>query len=293
MLLLPADPLRPRRPDEHYAEEAALARELGVTVALVDHDALPSGDAERAVQGVPRGGGPALYRGWMLTSGQYGALADALQARSVSLVTGVEQFRAAHELPGWYPSLREVTPVSQWSTDDGRAGFDRARLALGAGPAVLRDWTKSMKHYWTEAALIPDLADADAAWKVASRFRELRDDSFTGGYVLRRFEELAPAEVRTWWIGGTCVLAGPHPDSPTALPETPFDPSAYASLISSLELPFVTVDFALRSDGVWRVVELGDGQVSDCPPALRPALIQALVGMSTSHITFRRPEPWS
>ncbi|WP_345718636.1 ATP-grasp domain-containing protein [Kineosporia mesophila] len=280
MLLLPADPLRARRPDEHYADEAALARELGLAVALVDHDALQSGDAERAVERVPRGGGPALYRGWMLTSGQYGRFEDALHARSVSLVTGVEQFRAAHELPGWYPSLREVTPVTEWSTDDGRAGFDRARLALGAGPAVLRDWTKSMKHYWAEAAFIPDLTDTDAAWKIASRFRELRDDSFTGGYVLRRFEDLAPAEVRTWWIGGACVLAGPHPDSPTALPDTPLDPSVYACLIGALELPFVTVDFALRSDGVWRVMELGDGQVSDCPPALTPDLIHALAAPS-------------
>jgi ATP-grasp domain, R2K clade family 3 len=42
-------------------------------------------------------------------------------------------------------------------------------------------------------------------------------------------------------------------------------------------LPFVTVDLALRADGVWRVVELGDGQVSDRPAAITPsALIDAL-----------------
>ncbi|MFE5790899.1 ATP-grasp domain-containing protein [Rhodococcus erythropolis] len=32
-----------------------------------------------------------------------------------------------------------------------------------------------------------------------------------------------------------------------------------------MKLPFVTVDFTRREDGVWRVVELGDGQVSDRP----------------------------
>jgi hypothetical protein len=37
-----------------------------------------------------------------------------------------------------------------------------------------------------EAAFIPDLADAGAAWKVAARFRQLRDDDFTGGFVLWR-----------------------------------------------------------------------------------------------------------
>jgi hypothetical protein len=51
---------------------------------------------------------------------------------------------------------------------------------------VLRDYVKSMKHYWHEAAYIPDTVGHAAAWKVAARFRELRGDEFTGGFVLRR-----------------------------------------------------------------------------------------------------------
>ena len=62
----------------------------------------------------------------------------------------------------------------------------------------MRDYVKSMKHYWDEAAFIPDLGDEAAAWKVASRLRELREGKFAGGFVLRRFEEFASAEVRTW-----------------------------------------------------------------------------------------------
>jgi hypothetical protein len=40
MLLFPADVLRPRRVDEHFAGEAHAARALGWSIALVDHDAL-------------------------------------------------------------------------------------------------------------------------------------------------------------------------------------------------------------------------------------------------------------
>ncbi|MFD0745149.1 ATP-grasp domain-containing protein [Phytohabitans flavus] len=40
---------------------------------------------------------------------------------------------------------------------------------------------------------------------------------------------------------------------------------------------FVTVDLARRSDGAWRVVELGDGQVSDRPPALSAGALVAAV----------------
>jgi hypothetical protein len=45
-----------------------------------------------------------------------------------------------------------------------------------------------MKHYWHEAAFIPDLADPVVAWKVAARFRELRDD----GQVSDRPSTTAP-----------------------------------------------------------------------------------------------------
>jgi hypothetical protein len=288
MLLVPADVLRPRSADEHFADEAAAARSAGMDVALVDHDALDRpGEADQAVSRVPAGG-EAVYRGWMLRSERYADFADALLRRGVTLRTSAAQYRRAHELPGWYGDLAGVTPRSVWTTGDGRAAFERARSELGAGPAVLRDYTKSMKHYWDEAAFIPDLADADAAWRVASRFRQLRAEDMAGGFVLRRFEDFVSAEVRTWWAGGECRLVGPHPDAAdttAAATAAATDDTAAAEpdlaragpLVAKLGLPFVTVDFALRADGEWRVVELGDGQVSDRPAAITPStLIDAI-----------------
>ncbi|MFK4246088.1 ATP-grasp domain-containing protein [Micromonospora chokoriensis] len=102
---------------------------------------------------------------------------------------------------------------------------------------------------------------AHPAW----RFLELRDDDFVGGLVLRHFERFASTEVRTWWIDGVCVLVGPHPDSPNDPAPVEVDLAPVAPLVGGLGLPFVTVDLALREDGVWRVIELGDGQVSDRP----------------------------
>ncbi|MGA8113534.1 MAG: ATP-grasp domain-containing protein, partial [Actinocatenispora sp.] len=300
MLLVPGDVLRPRRPDEHFAPEALAARDAGLTVAVVDHDALADGRADAAVTRVPPGE-DAVYRGWMLGAGRYAGFAAALAARGTTLRTTPEQYRRAHELPGWYDALAPLTPRSVWTSGDDRAGFDQARAELGTGAAVLRDHTKSMKHYWHEAMYVPDLADADAAWRVAARLRELRGDDFTGGFVLRRFEEFASAEVRTWWVGGDCVLVGAHPDTPDDPPPADLDLTPLVPLVASLNLPFVTVDLARRadsaqradsvrragsarradparrSDDVWRIVELGDGQVSDRPVSLAPdALIAAL-----------------
>ncbi|NLU81161.1 ATP-grasp domain-containing protein [Micromonospora sp. HNM0581] len=278
MLLVPADPLRPRRPDEHFKTEAVAAREAGLDVAVVDHDALTRpGRVDQAVALVPAGG-EAVYRGWMLRSEQYAAFAEALSRRGVTLRTSPEQYRQAHELPGWYAALAALTPPSVWTRGDLRADFDRVCIELGTGPAVLRDYTKSMKHHWHEAAFIPDLADSETAWKVASRLRHLREDDFVGGFVLRRYERFTSAEARTWWVNGVCALVSAHPDTPDDVPPHNVDLDAVIPLIAALGLPFITVDFALRADGVWRIIEIGDGQVSDRPTTTEPStLITALL----------------
>jgi hypothetical protein len=229
--------------------KAAAARSAGVEVAVVDHDALTrGGDPEPPVARVPHGG-EAVYRGWMLRSEQYAAMADALTARDVVLRTSAEQHRRAHELPGWYTAMDTVTPQSVWTRDDSRTAFTRACATLPAGPAVLRDYTKSMKHHWHEAAFIPDIADTDAAWRVANRFRDLRGDDFDGGFVLRRFEHFTSAEVCTWWVHGTCRLRTAHPDTPDELPPADLDLTAVTPLMQGLRRPFVTADLVRHDDG--------------------------------------------
>lgn len=265
LLLFPSDALWPRRVDEHYAAEADAARAAGLTVAVVDHDALAAGkDPQGAVARVPAGH-DAVYRGWMLDATAYGGFAAALAERDVTLRTDAGQYRRGHELPGWYDALSAYTPESVWTNGFDQADFDAARTALGAGPAVLRDYCKSMKHYWHEAAYIPDLADPSAAWSVARRMAELRGDDLTGGFVLRRFEHFTGAEARTWWVGGVCRLITAHPDTPDDQPPADLEVSWLEPAVSGTGLPFVTVDLARTTGGAWRVVELGDGQVSDRP----------------------------
>ncbi len=154
----------------------------------------------------------------MLASARYAALADALEAKGVTLHTSAAQYRQAHELPGWYPALAPLTPAAAWTAGDAEQEFHAACARLGPGPAVLRDYVKPVKHYRHQAAYIPGTADHAAAWKVAARFRELRGEEFTGGFMLRRFEQFTSAEARTWWAGGTCRLVTAHPGIPGDLP---------------------------------------------------------------------------
>jgi hypothetical protein len=280
------DPLNPRRVDEHFASEAREVRARGAAVALIDHDALLRGDVERAVAGIPVGTGAAWYRGWMIPSNRYGDLFEAVGRRGGGLLVTPDEYRAAHELPGWYPTFAEITPPSVWrptSSTEVPAPEELAALAgrLKAGPAIVKDYVKSRKHEWERACFIPDLAHTARLRQIVQRFAELQGEYLTGGIVLREYEcfvkpESAAGEVRVWWLEGEPRLLSPHPDSPFNRALEP-ELDHVRAAVRGLGCRFVTTDVALRSDGVWRVVEVGDGQVSDLHQAADPAELATLL----------------
>ena len=57
-----------------------------------------------------------------------------------------------------------------------------------------------------------------------------------------------------------------HPDTPGAEPAA-VSIDAIAPIVRELDCWFVTADLARRNDGTWRLIEIGDGQVSDRPPS--------------------------
>jgi ATP-grasp domain, R2K clade family 3 len=273
-ILMCADPLNPKRVDEHFAREAEAVRALGGSVALIDHDALRRGDAAAAVRMVPRDLGIAWYRGWMTTAGQYAALAAALGSRNISLAVPPDGYQKAHELPGWYDTFAGMTPASVWLPLSPGVAPAEDKLAelvrpLATGPAIVKDYVKSRKHEWDEACFVPDVADTGRLHAVVSRLIDLQGDFLTGGIVVREYETYDGGEARVWWVDGEPVLVGPHPDTPDRYPRPQTD--LLAPCVRSLGCRFITTDLARRADGTWRVVEVGDGQVSELPAAAEPA----------------------
>ncbi|WP_343230761.1 ATP-grasp domain-containing protein [Yinghuangia seranimata] len=287
-LLFPCDPLNPRRPDPHFAREAAAARELGFAVAYVDHDAALRGDAAEAVARVPEGFGALFYRGWMLPVAAYEAMDAALRRRGAFPVSSPRAYRVGHELPSWYPYFRQHSPASRTIPLADGERPTATRLAdeaveLPPGPGVVKDWVKSRKHEWDTACFVPDLADTVRLESVVAAFLDGQAEFLTGGVVIRAYENLTGPEVRVWWLDGEPVLATPHPDAredadAVAPQDVPLSNELRAS-VRDLDAPFVTTDLALRADGVWRVVEVGDGQVSDLPASVDAAdLLRPLLG---------------
>lgn len=279
------DPLRPRRPDPQFAQEVAAARHAGARTVLIDHDALLAGDAESAVARVEGDSGPYWYRGWMIPPARYAELEYALLARGCSLLTGSSAYRSAHELPGWYEAFSGLTPRSVWRAVSAREPLPDACVwsdlagALGSGPGIVKDFVKSRKHEWHEACFVPELGDAGRLAAVVGRFLELQGDFLTGGVVLRAYEPFVPGgEARVWWVDGEAVRVTAHPDTPGRAPAPGL--GAVGEAVRALGCRWVTTDMALREDGAWRVVEVGDGQVSGLPADDDgQALFGALLGL--------------
>ncbi|MEU7581190.1 ATP-grasp domain-containing protein [Streptomyces sp. NPDC041068] len=269
--LFPSDPLRTARPDPEFAPEVAAARGTGAAVALVDHDALLAGDAARAVGRVPRGSGPYWYRGWMMPVARYEQLEQALAARGCVLLTAAAPYARAHELPGWYAALEEasLTPRSVWCAAAPGEPPPAERLArlvapLGPGSGIVKDYVKSRKHEWHEACFVPELTDGARLSTVVERFFALQEKTLAGGLVVRAYESfVAGGEARVWWLDGEALLVTAHPDTPERTPAPAL--ADVRAAVATLGCRFVTTDLALHEDGRWRVVEVGDGQVSGLP----------------------------
>jgi hypothetical protein len=274
LLLFPRDPLTPNKPDEHFAREASAASKAGVPYALIDDGLLSSRPLE-ALRSVPAGSRDIVYRGWMISSESYLALEENLNENDSFLRTTHAAYKSAHELPGWIDIFSSLTAKTRFTKGTDEAAFGDALREFASQPLIIKDYVKSLKHYWREATYIPDASDSASALRVIDNFITRRGEDLVGGLVFREFENYTGHEVRSWWVEGNCVLVTPHPDTPeSGVPV--IDVGFLDPFVKELGSPFVSVDLALSKKG-WRVVEVGDGQVSDLPASTNPEpLMRAL-----------------
>lgn len=292
VIIFPSEPFEPRQVDDAFSGEYEAAQAAGFSVGLVDHGLVAQGEAEAAVSRL-RVEGPAAYRGWMYTVPQYASFHAALTARGVQLVNSPGAYGFCHLLPNNYAVLKGDTPRSVWCEVGGEPDFVAIRdcaAELGAAPAMLKDFVKSQKHYWNEACFIPDASDGARVEAVVRRFLELQGGELNGGLVFRSFEALKvvgehpqsrmplAAEFRSFWLRGQLVLAHKYWGGLTSFDvELPL--TWMKQLVDKIDSEFFTMDVAMREDGTWVVIELGDGQVAGLPsPELAQQFYRTLCG---------------
>ena len=231
----------PGEPDGLFADQSAALTAAGFTASVGTDRALAGAEPLR---GIPAGR-TVVYRGWMLTADGYAGLVRSVERAGGLPLTAPHQYLAAHHLPNWYPLLAEFTPETRVVPPD--ADLVTELRALGWGRYFLKDFVKSLKS--GRGSVVCDPADAPG---VVAELREHRG-RIEGGICVRRVEEFVPGSERRYFVlRGVAHDAGGGPV-----------PDVVRVCAGRVGSPFFSVDVARRRDGAVRVVEVGDGQVSD------------------------------
>jgi hypothetical protein len=240
--LFSSDSADPSRPEQMFADQWTALTQVGFSASLCS-DAVLAGT--KPLRNVPPGC-EVVYRGWMVKSEEYATLVKAIDQCGSRALTSPRAYLATHHLPNWYPLLSDLTPETRMYPDD--ADLVAELRALGWGAYFLKDYVKSLKT--ARGSIVRNPAEAPA---VIAEMREYRGE-IEGGICVRRVEEFIPESEQRYF-----VLHGVGYDASEGTPVA----DIVRQCAERVPSKFFSVDIARRSDGVLRVVEVGDGQVSD------------------------------
>lgn len=234
-LLYPSEPFDLKTVASVYREEYEEASRH-YSCSLVDLDGHP----DKALK-LPQGS-HVLYRGWMLHENQYEALTQKIKSAGATPVTSTGQYIAAHHLPNWlvHPEYAALTPKTEVVPVD--ADFEAVTARLGWKRYFVKDYVKSLTTSRRSMA-----SDAKEIREVIGLLKHFRGE-IEGQICLREVEDFKPeTEKRIFVVKGKY-----YPED---------------SGLEKLDLPiisdFYSVDVVWNKEGQMRIVELGDGQVSD------------------------------
>lgn len=240
--LFPSDPIDPQLSDEAFREQADELGKLGIGISIVALDEL--GQKNCRLRGLIPSDATVVYRGWMLTPTEYEALLQLIRSCGAVPLISLEKYLLCHYLPNWYPLISEFTPETR--VFPANADLANELRALGWQKFFIKDFVKSLK---TSVGSV--IANPEDITLVVSEMKKFRGE-IEGGVCVRQFEEFAPNSERRYF-----VIA----NRPYAASGSP--PKLVFECAQRVQSPFFSIDVAVNLNGIDRVVEIGDGQVSD------------------------------
>ena len=234
--------MRSREADEQFAAEVEAVRDVGFGLSLFSLENFQT-DTFRASPRLPNDI-EILYRGWMLSAIEYAELVSAVLRAGARLAVDHASYLSSHYLPGWYTALADLTPETRVYPTD--CDLQSELQALGWGEFFIKDYVKSLKTSVGSRISSPEQVVAVIA--DMHRFR----GTVEGGFCVRHVEAfLLDTERRHFVLNGVPYAA--EGEAPPIVHEC----------ARRLRSRFFSVDVVQRTDGQLRVVEVGDGQVSD------------------------------
>jgi ATP-grasp domain, R2K clade family 3 len=241
-VLYPKNPLNSTQADEPYQEEFQAMCAAGYSCSLFDFDALTF--EEFAPRPKIQPGEPLLYRGWMLNSQTYKTLVTQIEKKKGIPITPHLDYLRCHHLPGWYQQCSNFTAETHFFNWD--ETLETKIEELGWERYFVKDFVKS--NTGASGSIARSSAEVR---KIVEEIATYRGE-VEGGVAIRRVENYRPDTERRYFV----VRGRPYSCDGEI-------PQLVKEIAERINAPFYSVDVVENSDGELRLVELGDGQVSD------------------------------
>lgn len=257
----PADYFKPHWVDSFYRPEAEALQARCQSVSTWDGQKL---------RPEPAVGSRLLYRGWMLSGTEYTHLYAHWANQGYMLKTTPEHYSLCHYMHRWYHSLQGLTPETDFIEAEEALEVLQAsltmRLQQGWSAGFLKDAVKALK---TARGSRVDTPEDVTRW-----FEEMKHyrQAVEWPLCLRRWESWQLASERRYFVYQDQLLV---PPGFKAVPP----PALVGQVMEHIDSPFYSVDVVQNEAGQWRLVELGDGQVSDAKGWEANVFVQDLLAL--------------
>lgn len=240
-ILFPNDYFKPSQPDEMYQLQAEAFGKKGISYSTINLDEL-----SQTSKITPAVSTNVIYRGWMLSEQEYHSLYASIVNSGGTPYTDIESYLALHYLPNWYELIADLTPETIVLPKDCNLELELKNMDWDG--FFIKDYVKSLK---TSVGSI--ITEPSQAVTVAHEMKKYRG-KIEGGFCIRRVEYFLPeTETRYFVLDGKVF----------APKEEQLIPDIVIECASRLSSRFFSIDLIKTKDGKERIVEVGDGQVSD------------------------------
>lgn len=242
--LFPSDPLKSKKPDDAFTDQIEAFRKVGFETAIISLEDLHQGECKV----IPKisTSEQIVYRGWMLSGNEYTNLSRAIASLKAEMLIDVESYLLCHHLPNWYPLISDLTPQTVIFPVD--VDLKAELVNLGWSSYFIKDYVKSLKT--ASGSLLRSTDDVEQLVENMIKYR----GRIEGGFCIREVEEFVPrSEIRYFVVRGMPYAPDPEQNIPEIVKE----------VSCRIHSPFFSVDIVKHKDARDRVVEVGDGQVSD------------------------------
>ena len=272
-ILFPSEPFEQKVVDSAYSDEYGVCKIMGIKTHLFDYEELVEND--KLVSDIFFDDSATLiYRGWMLKPEQYSKLYNKILHKTngyVTLLNSPQQYQNCHCFPFVYKDIKDYTPKILVFDK-----YDEVMELFNILPLLdfdffLKDYVKSIKTNLSVEKISRKISTTDLFRKIQEFVKE-RGHLFTGGIVFKEYVDLKKVdgitnEWRAFYLYGKLVDISNNSSIDISKGEQP--PIEFVESVGRVlgeKSNFLTIDFALKENGTWTIIETGDGGVSGLSP---------------------------